>query len=90
MTNGGERTQMATLIAVYANWPFAKMKGIGWSWGMVIWLFSIVTFFPLDIFKFAIRYFLSGKAWNNAFDNKVNTETRILITRVDVHPFIVC
>uniref|UniRef100_J3M5Z0 Plasma membrane ATPase n=1 Tax=Oryza brachyantha TaxID=4533 RepID=J3M5Z0_ORYBR len=61
---------MATLIAVYANWPFAKMKGIGWSWGMVIWLFSIVTFFPLDIFKFAIRYFLSGKAWNNAFDNK--------------------
>uniref|UniRef100_A0A0E0DPV7 Plasma membrane ATPase n=1 Tax=Oryza meridionalis TaxID=40149 RepID=A0A0E0DPV7_9ORYZ len=62
--------QIATLIAVYANWPFAKMKGIGWSWGMVIWLFSIVTFFPLDIFKFAIRYFLSGKAWNNAFDNK--------------------
>uniref|UniRef100_A0A0E0L0Z9 Plasma membrane ATPase n=1 Tax=Oryza punctata TaxID=4537 RepID=A0A0E0L0Z9_ORYPU len=61
---------MATLIAVYANWPFAKMKGIGWSWGLVIWLFSIVTFFPLDIFKFAIRYFLSGKAWNNAFDNK--------------------
>uniref|UniRef100_A0A0E0DPW0 Plasma membrane ATPase n=1 Tax=Oryza meridionalis TaxID=40149 RepID=A0A0E0DPW0_9ORYZ len=61
---------IATLIAVYANWPFAKMKGIGWSWGMVIWLFSIVTFFPLDIFKFAIRYFLSGKAWNNAFDNK--------------------
>ncbi|KAG8095005.1 hypothetical protein GUJ93_ZPchr0012g20279 [Zizania palustris] len=61
---------MATLIAVYANWPFAKMKGIGWSWGMVIWLFSIVTFFPLDVFKFAIRYFLSGKGWNNVFDNK--------------------
>ncbi|KAL5223932.1 hypothetical protein ABZP36_010571 [Zizania latifolia] len=61
---------MATLIAVYANWPFAKMKGIGWSWGMVIWLFSVVTFFPLDVFKFAIRYFLSGKGWNNVFDHK--------------------
>ncbi|KAL5199878.1 hypothetical protein ABZP36_021081 [Zizania latifolia] len=61
---------VATLIAVYADWPFAKMKGIGWSWGIVIWLFSIVTFFPLDVFKFAIRYFLSGKGWNNVFDNK--------------------
>ncbi|CAN6200971.1 unnamed protein product [Urochloa humidicola] len=61
---------VATLIAVYAHWPFARIKGIGWGWGGVIWLFTIVTFFPLDIFKFAIRYFLSGKQWNNVFDNK--------------------
>ncbi|KAF8658543.1 hypothetical protein HU200_059001 [Digitaria exilis] len=61
---------LATLIAVYAHWPFARIKGIGWGWGAVIWLFTIVTFFPLDIFKFAIRYFLSGKQWNNVFDNK--------------------
>ncbi|XP_008649034.1 ATPase 2, plasma membrane-type [Zea mays] len=61
---------VATLIAVYAHWPFAKIKGIGWGWGGVIWLFTIVTFFPLDVFKFAIRYFLSGKQWNNVFDNK--------------------
>ncbi|XP_066375941.1 ATPase 2, plasma membrane-type-like [Miscanthus floridulus] len=61
---------VATLIAVYAHWPFAKIKGIGWGWGAVIWLFTIVTFFPLDVFKFAIRYFLSGKQWNNVFDNK--------------------
>ncbi|XP_062178672.1 plasma membrane ATPase 4-like isoform X2 [Phragmites australis] len=61
---------VATLIAVYAHWPFARIKGIGWGWGAVIWLFSMVTFFPLDVFKFAIRYFLSGKQWNNVFDNK--------------------
>ncbi|CAN6177353.1 unnamed protein product [Urochloa humidicola] len=61
---------VATLIAGYADWPFARIKGIGWGWGAVIWLFTIVTFFPLDIFKFAIRYFLSGKQWNNVFDNK--------------------
>ncbi|KAL6873411.1 hypothetical protein ACP4OV_013493 [Aristida adscensionis] len=61
---------LATLIAVYAHWPFARIQGIGWGWGAVIWLFSIVTFFPLDVFKFAIRYFLSGKHWNNVFDNK--------------------
>lgn len=64
------RTQVATLIAVCADWPFAKMKGIGWGWAAVIWLFSIVTFFPLDIFKFGIRYFLSGKGWENVFHSK--------------------
>ncbi|KAL6603748.1 hypothetical protein ACP70R_044109 [Stipagrostis hirtigluma subsp. patula] len=61
---------LATLIAVYAHWPFARIKGIGWGWAAVIWLFTIVTFFPLDVFKFAIRYFLSGKQWNSVFDNK--------------------
>eukprot|EP00494_Astrolonche_serrata_P034390 UN34659 len=40
---------VATLIAVYANWDFARIKGIGWGWAGVIWLFSIVFYFPLDI-----------------------------------------
>ena len=63
--------QVATLIAVYANWGFAKIKGCGWGWAGVIWLYSIVFFVPLDFFKFAIRYILSGKAWNNLLENKV-------------------
>ncbi|KAK4389049.1 Plasma membrane ATPase 4 [Sesamum angolense] len=54
---------VATLIAVYANWGFAKIKGCGWGWAGVIWLYSIVTYIPLDILKFCIRYVLSGKAW---------------------------
>ncbi|XP_037461843.1 plasma membrane ATPase-like [Triticum dicoccoides] len=61
---------VATLIAVYADWPFAKMKGIGWGWAGAIWLFTIVTYFPLDVLKFAIRYFLSGRGWSNVFDGK--------------------
>ncbi|RLN07111.1 ATPase 2, plasma membrane-type-like [Panicum miliaceum] len=56
---------VATCIAVYANWEFCKMQGIGWGWGAAIWAFSIVTYIPLDVLKFAIRYALSGKAWNN-------------------------
>lgn len=64
--------QVATLIAVYADWTFARVKGCGWGWAGVIWIFSLVTYFPLDIMKFAIRYILSGKAWNNLLDNKVN------------------
>lgn len=61
---------VATLIAVYANWAFADMKGIGWGWAGVIWIYSIIFYIPLDILKFATRYALSGKAWNNMIQNK--------------------
>ncbi|XP_073056321.1 ATPase 9, plasma membrane-type-like [Primulina eburnea] len=61
---------IATLIAVYANWGFARIHGIGWGWAGVIWLYSIVFYIPLDIFKFFIRFALSGKAWNNMIENK--------------------
>nr|GFB10961.1 ATPase 2, plasma membrane-type-like [Tanacetum cinerariifolium] len=44
---------IATPIVVYANW----------DWGGVIWLYSIVIYVPLDIFKFIILYALSGKEW---------------------------
>lgn len=67
---------VATLIAVYANWGFARIKGIGWGWAGVIWIYSIVFYFPLDIMKFAIRYILSGKAWLNLLDNKTAFTTK--------------
>ncbi|XP_068651804.1 plasma membrane ATPase 4-like isoform X1 [Aristolochia californica] len=67
---------IATLIAVYAHWEFAKMKGVGWGWAGVIWLFTIVTYIPLDILKFLIRYGLSGKAWNNLLQNKTAFTTK--------------
>ncbi|KAL3745720.1 hypothetical protein ACJRO7_014786 [Eucalyptus globulus] len=61
---------VATLIAVYASWGFAKIEGTGWGWAGVIWLYSLVTYVPLDILKFAIRYILSGRAWNSLLENK--------------------
>ncbi|KAK9066045.1 hypothetical protein SSX86_015447 [Deinandra increscens subsp. villosa] len=61
---------VATSLAVYANWDFARVHGIGWRWAGVIWIYSIVIYFPLDIFKFIIRFALSGKAWNNMLQNK--------------------
>ncbi|PKA65512.1 Plasma membrane ATPase 4 [Apostasia shenzhenica] len=61
---------VATVIAVYATWGFARIQGIGWGWAGVIWLFSLVTYLPLDVLKFVIRYALSGKAWDNLFQNK--------------------
>lgn len=71
--------QVATLIAVYANWGFARIKGCGWGWAGVVWLYSIVFYVPLDLMKFAIRYILSGKAWLNLLENKVNNTSYIYI-----------
>ncbi|KAL8208659.1 hypothetical protein R6Q57_008071 [Mikania cordata] len=67
---------VATLIAVYAEWGFARIKGVGWGWAGIIWLYSIVFYFPLDVMKFAIRYILSGKAWRNLLENKTAFTTK--------------
>ncbi|KAJ8431767.1 LOW QUALITY PROTEIN: hypothetical protein Cgig2_028984 [Carnegiea gigantea] len=61
---------VATLIAVYAKIDFASISGIGWGWAGVIWLYSLIFYFPLDIVKFVVRYALSGEAWNLLFDTK--------------------
>ena len=63
---------------MYANWDFARIRGTGWGWAGVIWLYSIVTYIPLDILKFIIRYALSGRAWDNVIENKVKTRTLVL------------
>ncbi|XP_022143028.1 ATPase 8, plasma membrane-type isoform X2 [Momordica charantia] len=67
---------LATVIAVYAEWDFARIHGIGWGWAGVIWIYSIITYFPLDVLKFIIRYGLSGKAWDNMLQNKTAFTTK--------------
>lgn len=62
---------VATLIAVYAKWNFARVTGIGWGWAGVIWFYSVVTYIPLDILKIIARYALTGQAWDNMIQNKV-------------------
>uniref|UniRef100_A0ACD5XH68 Uncharacterized protein n=1 Tax=Avena sativa TaxID=4498 RepID=A0ACD5XH68_AVESA len=54
---------VATLVAVYAT--------VGWRWAGVIWLYSLVFYVPLDLIKVAVRYALSGEAWNLLLDRKV-------------------
>ncbi|KAJ9683590.1 hypothetical protein PVL29_019242 [Vitis rotundifolia] len=62
---------IATLIAVYANWSFAAIEGIGWGWAGVIWLYNLVSYIPLDVIKFIIRYGLSGKAWDLVIEQRI-------------------
>ncbi|GLU01148.1 hypothetical protein SLE2022_184720 [Rubroshorea leprosula] len=67
---------VATLIAVYANWDFAKIKGIGWRWAGVIWLYSIVTYMPLDLLKFAIQYLLGSNVRDTLLQDKTTFTTK--------------
>ncbi|CAM6112362.1 unnamed protein product [Calypogeia fissa] len=61
---------VATFLAVYAVWGFAGIRGVGWGWAGVIWLYSLVTYIPLDFIKFAIFYVLSGRAWDLLLERK--------------------
>lgn len=63
--------QIATLIAVYANWSFAAIEGIGWGWAGVVWLYNLIFYFPLDFVKFITRYALSGRAWDLVIEQRV-------------------
>ncbi|KAG6414180.1 hypothetical protein SASPL_126898 [Salvia splendens] len=67
---------VATVMVVYANWEFVRIKGIGWGWAGVIWIYSIITYFPLDILKFFIRLALTGKAWDSMIQNKTAFTTK--------------
>uniref|UniRef100_A0A803L908 Plasma membrane ATPase n=1 Tax=Chenopodium quinoa TaxID=63459 RepID=A0A803L908_CHEQI len=62
---------VATLIAVYANWAFAAIEGIGWGWAGVIWLYNLIFYIPLDFVKFLIRYVLSGRAWDLVIEQRI-------------------
>lgn len=67
---------VATFIAVYANWGFARIKGCGWGWAGIIWLYSLITYIPLDFIKFFTRYALSGKAWDLLYEGKATLTTK--------------
>eukprot|EP01018_Ginkgo_biloba_P010991 Gb_14669 [translate_table: standard] len=61
---------ISTLIAVYANWEFTSIMGIGWGWAGIVWLYNLITFLPLDIIKFLIRYGMSGKPWDLVLEQR--------------------
>ncbi|BBN08534.1 H+-transporting ATPase [Marchantia polymorpha subsp. ruderalis] len=62
---------IATIIAVYANWPFARIRGCGWGWAGITWLYNIVWYLPLDAIKIICRYLLTGDAWGLLTEQKV-------------------
>lgn len=73
------REQIATLIAVYANWSFAEIEGVGWGWAGVVWLYNLIFYIPLDFIKFFIRYALSGKAWDLVIEQRVHIALVLIV-----------
>ncbi|KAF7722255.1 plasma membrane H+-ATPase [Apophysomyces ossiformis] len=52
---------VATFISVYADWPFTSMKGCGWSWAGIVWIWNIIWFIPLDLIKFGMQRLFEPK-----------------------------
>ncbi|KAK1303739.1 Plasma membrane ATPase 1 [Acorus calamus] len=67
---------IATVISATVTWGRIGVHAIGWHWTGIIWLYNILVYMLLDPLKFAVRYVLSGKAWDlllnekTAFTNK--------------------
>ncbi|XP_057754513.1 plasma membrane ATPase 1-like isoform X1 [Arachis stenosperma] len=59
---------IATIVSALLSWELAGIKAIGWGWTGIIWVYSIITYLFLDPIKFAVRYALSGRAWNLVVD----------------------
>ncbi|CAF0959878.1 unnamed protein product [Didymodactylos carnosus] len=44
-----------TLIAVYADWDWTNIRGCGWTWAGIVWIWNIIWFFPFDLLKFGLQ-----------------------------------
>eukprot|EP00850_Spirogloea_muscicola_P002181 SM000008S22270 [mRNA] locus=s8:700002:707007:- [translate_table: standard] len=55
---------VATFISVYARWGFVPIRGIGWGWAGVIWLYDLIFYFPMDFIKLGVQYAMDGQMWH--------------------------
>ncbi|AQK43022.1 Methylesterase 3 [Zea mays] len=46
--------KITTLLAAIPTIGYARILDIGWEWAGVIWIYNVVTFLPMDMFKLAI------------------------------------
>lgn len=46
---------ISSIIAAFADWGFTLVKPISGGWIGIIWVWSIVWLFPLDLIKFGMR-----------------------------------
>ncbi|RLN40954.1 plasma membrane ATPase-like [Panicum miliaceum] len=68
-------SQALIFVTRSRSWFFVDRPGYMLCAAFAIAQISLVTFVPLDLFKFAIRYVLSGRAWNNV-QNKTAFTTK--------------
>ncbi|PWN52859.1 plasma-membrane proton-e [Violaceomyces palustris] len=49
---------ISSIIAVYGDWGFTKVKGIEGGWVGIVWVWNIIWYFPMDFVKFFARWAL--------------------------------
>jgi H+-transporting ATPase len=64
---------IATFIGVYANWGFTKVRGAGWGWAGVVWLWNLIWFVPIDIPKLLGRSIITGELWRSHREHRLFT-----------------
>lgn len=51
---------ISSVIAAFADWGFTLVKPISGGWIGIIWVWSIIWLFPLDVIKFGMRRVIRG------------------------------
>ncbi|KAL9931205.1 hypothetical protein V8E36_009932 [Tilletia maclaganii] len=49
---------VSSVLACYADWGFTLIKPISGGWCLATWIFCIISYFPLDLVKFGVRFLL--------------------------------
>lgn len=62
---------VATFLVVYADWPFTAISPIGWGWAGIIWVWSIIWFLPVDLWKIVTLWLLYGNPWKAASEQRL-------------------
>jgi len=47
---------VSSIIAGWGDWGFTDVAHVSGGWIGIVWVWNIVTFFPLDIIKFAMKF----------------------------------
>ncbi|CAI9095681.1 OLC1v1031677C1 [Oldenlandia corymbosa var. corymbosa] len=66
----------ATVLSVTTTSKFCKIRKISVGWALVIWVYNFLCYLLLDPIKFAIRYSLSGKAWDLLLNQRMAFSTQ--------------
>lgn len=61
---------VATFIAVYANWPFTALHGMGWGWAAIVWIWSLVWYIPVDILKIFTHWAMYGSPFKHVTEHR--------------------
>lgn len=83
---------VATFIAVYADWPFTRVVGIGWNYAGIAWVWCMIWYLPMHLLDILlVQLQLNWRSWFNyphhgLQDTQLLSHTHLRSTRHHHHP----